>query len=101
MITVIASVTIKKGKMPEFIKGFKANALKVREEPGCVEYYPFMDIKSDLLPSIFDENVVTIIEKWESLEALQDHTNTVHMKEQFKRDEEFVESMSVRILEEV
>ena len=100
MITVIASVTVKKGKVQEFLNGFKANALKVRKEPGCVEYYPTMDIKTDLLPSSFDENVVTIIEKWESIEALQAHIKTPHMKEQFKRDEEFVESMSARLLKE-
>ena len=101
MINVIATVTVKKGKVPEFIKGFKANALKVRKEPGCVEYYPTVDIKTDLLPSSFDENVVTIIEKWESMEALQNHVNAPHMKEQFKKDQEFVESMSARLLEEV
>jgi quinol monooxygenase YgiN len=101
MINVIASVTVKKGKVTEFINGFKANALKVREEPGCVEYYPTMDVNTDLLPSSFDENIVTIIEKWESMEALQDHINTPHMKEQIKKDEEFVVSMSARLLEEV
>lgn len=101
MITVIASVHVKKGKVQEFIKGFKENAIKVRKEPGCVEYTPAMDIKTDLLPSVFDENVVTIIEKWESMEALQEHINTPHMKEQFKRDAEFVESMSARLLQEV
>ena len=101
MINVIATVTVKKGRVSEFIKGFKANALKVRKEPGCVEYYPTVDIKTDLLPSSFDENVVTIIEKWESMEALQDHIDAPHMKEQFKKDEEFVESMSMRLLEEI
>ena len=98
MITVIASVTVKKGKVQEFIKGFKENAIKVRREPGCAEYTPAMDVKTDLLPSVFDENVVTVIEKWESMEALQKHVSTPHMKEQFKRDKE---SMSARILEEV
>lgn len=101
MITVIASVTVKKGKVHEFLTGFKENAVKVRKEPGCVEYYPAMDIKTDLLPSVFDENVVTIVEKWESMEALQTHANAPHMKEQFKRDKELVESMSARLLEEV
>ena len=101
MITVIASVTVKKERITEFLNGFKANALKVREEPGCVEYYPAIDVKTDLLPSSFDENVVTIIEKWESMDALQNHVNAPHMKERFKKDEEFVESMSARVLEEV
>ena len=100
MITVIASVTVKKGKVQEFIKGFKENAIKVRREPGCAEYTPAMDVKTDLLPSVFDENVVTVIEKWESMEALQAHINTPHMKEQFKKDAEFVESMSARLLKE-
>lgn len=101
MITVIASVTVKEGKVQEFLEGFKENAIKVRKEPGCLEYYPAMDIKTDLLPSTFDENVVTIVEKWESLEALQMHADAPHMKEQFKRDKDLVESMSARLLKEV
>jgi quinol monooxygenase YgiN len=100
MITVIATVTVKEGKVKEFLEGFKKNAVKVREEPGCLEYYPFMDIKTNLLPSVFDENVVTIVEKWESLEALQVHVDAPHMKEQFKRDKDLVVSMSARLLKE-
>ena len=52
------------------MKIFKANVPLVRAEKGCIQYVPTVDIDADLPPQIMDENVVTIIEAWESLEAL-------------------------------
>ena len=44
MITVIASLNIKEGKLSEFIKLFKSNIPNVLAEKGCVEYVPMIDI---------------------------------------------------------
>ncbi|MBM4279130.1 MAG: antibiotic biosynthesis monooxygenase, partial [Deltaproteobacteria bacterium] len=40
MISVIASIRVKAGRRSEFLQIFKANIPKVREEKGCVEYFP-------------------------------------------------------------
>ena len=61
MINIIASVLVKKGKVQDFLEVFKAHALRVREEPGCIEYFPAVDLKTDLPPQVLDENVVTIL----------------------------------------
>jgi quinol monooxygenase YgiN len=47
-----------------------------------------------------DKNVVTIIEKWESLHALRDHLNTPHMLTYRERVKDIVEGTSLKVLKE-
>jgi quinol monooxygenase YgiN len=47
-----------------------------------------------------DENVVTIIEKWESLEALRDHLKAPHMLAYQEKVKDIVEDRSLKVLEE-
>jgi quinol monooxygenase YgiN len=100
MINVIASIRVKNGKIPEFLSIFKANVPKVRAEKGCIEYLPTVDIDSKLPPQEFDQNVVTIIEKWESLDALRDHLKTPHMREYGSAVKNIVEGLSLKVLTE-
>ena len=57
MINVIASIRVKAGRLSDFLEIFKANMIKVREERGCIEYFPTVDIDAELPPQILDENV--------------------------------------------
>jgi len=66
-INVIASIRVKTGSLSEFLEIFRANISKVREEKGCIEYFPVVDIDAKLSPQILDENVVTIIESGKAL----------------------------------
>jgi len=100
MINVIASIRIQPGKRSEFLKIFKANVDNVREEKGCIEYFPAVDIEADFVPQSLDENRVTVIEKWESLEALRDHIHSEHMLTYKDRVKDMVEDMSLKILQE-
>ena len=100
MIHVIASVRVKPGKLSEFLEVFKSNIPHVREESGCAEYFPSVDIDADLAPQSLDENIVTIIEKWESLEALRNHLNTPHMLAYREKVKDVVEDLSVKVLQE-
>ena len=96
MINVIASIHVQDGRVSEFIEIFKANIPKVLEEKGCVEYVPTIDVPTGLPPQELNNNVVTVIEKWDSLEDLQAHTTAPHMlayKEQ-------VDKLSLKILTE-
>ena len=99
MISVIASVRIKEGKVEEFLKIFKANVPHVREEKGCIEYVPTVDIDADLPPQTLDENVVTILEKWESVEALQEHLKTPHMVAYREKAKDMVIDTSLKVLQ--
>ncbi len=100
MINVIASIRVKAGKRSEFLEIFKSNVPKVRAEKGCIEYFPTVDVDSGLPPQSLDENVVTIIEKWESLEALRDHLVAPHMLAYKGKVKDIVEGLSLKVLRE-
>lgn len=100
MITVIASVHIKEGQLSEFIKLFKSNMPNVLAEKGCVEYVPTIDIHTGLPPQELNENVVTIVERWDSLEDLQAHLSAPHMVAFQKKEKDFVDKMSIKVLKE-
>ncbi len=100
MINVIASIRVKEGKLSDFLEIFKANLPTVRQERGCIEYFPAVDVDSGLPVQALDKNIVTIIEKWESLEALRDHLGTSHMLAYRKQVKDIVEGLSLKVLQE-
>jgi quinol monooxygenase YgiN len=100
MVHVIASVKVKLGKAGEFIDIFKANVPLVKAEKGCIQYVPTVDIDTELPPQIMDENVVTIIEAWESLEALRNHLGAPHMLAYREKVSSIVENVSLKVLQE-
>jgi len=100
LINVIASIRVKAERLSEFVEIFKSNVPNVREERGCIEYFPTLDINADLPPQSLDENVVTIIEKWESLQALRDHLKAPHMLSYKEKVKDMVEDLSLKVLKE-
>jgi quinol monooxygenase YgiN len=79
----------------------QANLSRVRAEKGCVEYFPAVDVDAKFPQQLLDENTVTILEKWESLEALHNHIKTPHMARHFAEAKDMVENISIKILQEV
>lgn len=104
MIHVIASIRVKAGRLLEFLVILKDNVPRVREERGCIEYFPALDIDAELRPEMppqkFEPDVVTVIEKWESVEALRDHLVAPHMQAYRKRVKDIVENLSLKVLQE-
>jgi len=100
MINVIASIHIKEGRLSEFIEIFKTNIPKVLEEKGCVEYVPTIDVPTGLPPQELNNNVVTIIEKWSSLEDLQAHLTAPHMLAYKEKVKDLVDKVSLKVLME-
>jgi quinol monooxygenase YgiN len=100
MINVIASIRVKQGSLSDFLAICKANVPKVREEKGCIEYFPAVDVDAKLPPQAKDENVVTVIEKWESLEALHAHLEAPHMLAFREKVKDLVEGRSLKVLRE-
>ena len=100
MIHVVASIGVKPGKLAEFIAIFKKNIPNVLAEAGCVEYIPAIDTDSGIDAQWKDETVVTVIEKWGTIEALHAHLSAPHM-EQYKIDvADLVEDVSLTILKD-
>ena len=100
MITVIASIRVKTGRVAEFLGIFKSNVSAVRQERGCVEYYPATDVNAELPTQKMEENVVVVIEKWEHLDALRDHLVSPHMLHYKDMVKDLVEGVSLKVLEE-
>jgi quinol monooxygenase YgiN len=98
MVNVIASIHIKEGRLSEFIEIFKSNIPNVLEEEGCIEYVPTIDIPTGLPPQELNKNVITIIEKWRSLEDLQAHIAAPHMLAYKEKVKDLVEKLSLKVL---
>ncbi len=95
MIYVTASVQVKEGKLQGFIELFNATAALVRKEKGCVQYVAGVDADVGLPVQTLQKNGVTVLEKWESPEALRDHLASPHMQAFFGKEKDFVEGASV------
>ena len=100
MIHVIATVQVQPGRRTDFLKEFQQVVPLVLQESGCIEYVPTIDAATEI-PAQGDlrENVVVIIEKWASLDALEDHLIAPHMLEYRKRVKEMVAGSSIQVLE--
>jgi quinol monooxygenase YgiN len=98
MIQVIAAIRVKEGRIAEFLEIFRTVMPSVQAERGCIEYFPAVDLDAGLPPQSLDAQVVTIIEKWESLEALRDHLGAPHMLAYRKQTRDIVEHVSLKIL---
>ncbi len=100
MIYVIATVEVKAGKREAFLAEFHRNIPNVRAEKGCLEYGPTVDLKTDIKAQMpLRDNVVTIVEKWEGLPALQAHLGAPHMAAYRERVKEFVVGVTLQVLE--
>jgi quinol monooxygenase YgiN len=98
MINVIASIRVKAGRREEFVAIFKSNVANVLQEKGCIEYVPTVDVQTGLSAQDLDANLVTIIEKWESVEDLKAHLSAPHMLAYGAKVKDLVEDRSIRIL---
>ncbi|PLX40271.1 MAG: antibiotic biosynthesis monooxygenase [Deltaproteobacteria bacterium] len=98
MVSVIASIKVKSGCKDLFLTAFKANVPAVLAEEGCLEYAPMVDLETKWPVQALDGNVVTIIEKWESLDALKEHLASEHMAAYREKTEDLVMEAAVKIL---
>ena len=100
MVHVIASIGVKPGKRAEFIEIFKTNVPNVLAENGCVEYLPAVDAKSGIEAQWQDDTVVTVIEKWATLDALHAHLAAPHMDAFRRNTAGLTDDVSLTILED-
>lgn len=99
MIYVIATVEVAEGKRDSFLEIFHRVVPSVLAEKGCMEYGPAVDLPTDIPVQVAErKNVVTIMEKWESLESLKAHLTTPHMLAYRKEVKGIVTGMKVEVL---
>ncbi len=100
MIHVLATIELHAGRRDEFLTEFRGVAPHVLAEDGCLEYGPAVDLATDIsVQPPPRPDVVTIIEKWQSLEHLKRHLATPHMSAYRARVKELIARVSLLILE--
>ena len=100
MIFVIATIELADGKRDAFLQAFHGLVPAVRAEAGCREYGPTVDVQTDIAAQqSLRDNVVTVVEKWDDLPALQAHLIAPHMQEYRKTVKDLVVRTSLQILQ--
>ena len=100
MIKVIATIEIADGQRDAFLAEFRQIIEPVRAEAGCLEYAPYVDLatpiaaQDDLRP-----NTVIVVEKWESVAALEAHLVAPHMNAYRTKVKDLVRGVSLQIVE--
>jgi quinol monooxygenase YgiN len=100
MIHVIATVRTAAGRRGDFLAVFRELLPLVRAEIGCLEYGPAIDLDAGVngQPAVRDD-VVTVVEKWESIAALQNHLTAPHMLRYREMVKDLVAGLEIRVLE--
>jgi len=102
MIHVVAIITAHPGQRANILAAFHANRPKVLAEAGCIEYTATADAAGQP-PSrgTFGEDTLVILEKWESLAALQAHAASPHMADYSAKTRELTAKRMIHVLEPV
>jgi quinol monooxygenase YgiN len=102
MIHVIATITVNPGLRDKFLAVFNRNVPAVQAEEGCLFYGPSVDLATGLPPQLpLRENVVTIVEQWESLDHLRAHLAAPHMATYRENVKDLVQGVSLQVLQPV
>jgi len=102
MIHVLALIEVHPGRRDEFLVKFHELVPKVRAEKGCLEYGPTVDLPSTLsVQTRVGENIVVVVEKWESVEALESHLASPHVLAYRETVDDLVVGVTIHILEPV
>lgn len=100
MIHVIAKIQTAAGKRAEFLAAFHQLVPLVLKEAGCVEYGPTVDATTDIgAQEKAGDEVAVIIERWESVDALNAHLAADHMTAYREQVKDLVAGMKLEIYE--
>jgi quinol monooxygenase YgiN len=100
MIYVIATIDLAPGTREAYLAEFRKNQPLVLAEAGCIAYAPAGDADTGI-PTQFKTGPdrITIMEQWESVDALKAHAVAPHMKANRVATKEFVRGLELRVLD--
>ena len=99
MIHVIATLEFEPGKRAEVLAEFKRVVPLVRAEAGCLEYTPVIDAETSLgMQHKIGADRLMVIERWETLQALQAHDVAPHMQAYRAKVKQFIRGREIRVL---
>jgi len=94
MITVIAKLPIKEGKMEEILAEFKVLMAEVAKEEGTVLY--------SLNSEKAKPNTLVVVEQYKDKDAFNFHSSTPHFKEFFTKSAAFIgENPEIVVMREI
>ena len=94
MITVIAKLPIKEGKMDEVLAEFKVLMAEVAKEEGTVLY--------SLNSEKAKPNTLVVVEQYKDKDAFNFHSSTPHFKEFFTKSAAFIgENPEIVVMKEI
>jgi quinol monooxygenase YgiN len=100
MIHVIAAIQAKPGQRDLLVRAFRQILARVQAKPGCLEYGLALHTRTDLAGQApYDDDVVTLVEKWTDLEALQRHLADATFLDWLASQWHMVQSASMQILD--
>lgn len=98
-VHVIAIITTKPGQREAVLKKFNANVPAVLAEDGCIAYEATVDTEgAGPMQTEFGPETFVVVEKWSSLEALEAHAASAHMKAYAANTRDMVASRAIHIL---
>jgi quinol monooxygenase YgiN len=99
MVHVLALITAKPGQRSAVLDLFRANVPNVLAEQGCIEYQATVDSQPALgSQTPFGPDTFVVVEKWDSLEALQTHFKAPHMAAYGDKTRDLVANRVIHIL---
>ena len=100
MIHVVATITLNPDTRPAFLDVFRWLTPLVRAEEGCIEYQATIDLPTTIAVQEGPRpDVVTVIEKWASVEALYAHGDMPHMTEYRAKVKDYVAGVKLQVTE--
>lgn len=101
MIHVIATIALQPGTRDAFLAEFHKIVAPVRAEAGCLEYGPAIEIDTGLPTPPASADTVIVVEKWESVAALEAHLTAPHMVAYRPKVKDYVKNVGLQILKPV
>ncbi len=100
MLHVIATIEVAEGRRAAFLAEFRQVVPLVRTEDGCLEYGAAIDVPTAIAAQApVRDDVVVVVEKWATLDALRAHLAAPHMAEYRQRVAGLVRAVSLQILQ--
>ena len=98
MVHVIASIRVKDGCLAEYASLFKENVPNVLAENGCIQYSPCVDADTGWEVQDLDKRRLTVVERWETMDALRAHSRAPHMVAFRARASHLVEGITLQVV---
>lgn len=79
MIHVVATVTVKPGRLAEALALYRPFVPLVEAESGCRQYRPTVDVDLGLPTQRLDPDRIVVTERWDSIEDFRAHLAAPHV----------------------